>query len=206
MKTFLNIALLSICILAYAANAAIEQRAKPVVPPSPPTPWVAPSPSCQCPNCSCETCRCDGGVCRCVACAGAPTSGWLDYRTGYPEAKRMGRPSIIFVTTADCPPCKALEKTLAGLDLSRFVCIKIDASREPALAAAMQSAAFPHLAIYGADGELRSSRINPTAEAIRADLATAFAPIQPTATPAVQVAPRPTFAPVRGFAFSRSGC
>lgn len=126
--------------------------------------------ACPCPKCSCDDCQCTGGVCKCEACTGAV---WHSYADGYAEAKRTGRPCVIVVSTAACPPCRQLEATLATVDLTGFVAIKVDANAEPSTAAALMSSKVPHTLVIGADGNTRTSRVGPlTADQIRADLAT----------------------------------
>lgn len=194
MKTFLNIALLSICVLAYAANAAIERRAEErrAEPVAPPAPWVAPAepiiaPSRCSPYCTCgDDCRCSGA--------------WVCYGTGRAKAEAERRPMLVFVTAKDCPPCRALESTLATMDLSSHVCVKVESS--PELPNPFGLDRFPALIVSGPGPALEWRSTTPGA--ISADVIRGLL-IQPTATPAVQVAPRPAFAPVRGF-FSRSGC
>lgn len=82
-------------------------------------------------------------------------SKWLDYASG---SVRSG-PKLIFVTQEACLPCEALLKRLESMDLTAFVCIKVNATYQPELAAALQSTRFPHVLVYEANGNLKSSYI-----------------------------------------------
>lgn len=150
-----------------------------------------------CP-CGCAT----TGICTCADCPDG--RGWMSYAAGQAEMKRSGKGCLIFVTADACAPCKSLEKTVASLDTSSLVRIKVNATNEPGLAAALNATSFPLLAVYGPDQVKRTSAIGDMpAETVRGMLA---APVSaPAATPNLVGSTVPAS---RGF-FSvarRSGC
>lgn len=172
MKTFLNIALLSICVLAYAANAAIERRAEErrAEPVAHPTPWIAPAEPIVTPSRCSPYCTC-GDDCRCAG-------GWVCYGTGRAKAEAERRPMLVVVTAANCPPCRQLERTLAGMDLSSHVCVKVEWERDPALVAALEVRMFPSLVVSGPGPVLEWRSTTPgaiDAATIRREMAKAWA-------------------------------
>lgn len=157
-----------ICAVAVLIGIAVAGVAKapraqtsPVVESAPPVPvaYVAPSPSCNCPNCGCDKCECTGGTCRCPSCIAAVqdcgpncrcSGPWLgNYAAAHAKATREKLPMLVVVSTTDCPPCRELERTLATVDLTGFVCVKIDAATRPDLLPAFGVTRFPSLVVSG---------------------------------------------------------
>lgn len=165
-------------------------------------------------------CRCgcmETGQCKCKNCCErtadpqwildhhaypiASSGRWVNYVTGKAKVDRERLPCIIFVTQDGCPPCKALEANFEQVDTTGYVCIKVNATRDPHIAAALFADQFPRLITYGEAGQLRVS-VNgvQSADSIRAILLN-------RAPPPMFAPPPMYFAPLqRAVSFSRGGC
>jgi thioredoxin-related protein len=82
-----------------------------------------------------------------------------DLNTARALAKNNNRPIVIDFGTANCYWCRQMEATtfreptIARLLADKFVAVKIDASKDPALARSMSVHAFPTLIVLTPDGK-----------------------------------------------------
>lgn len=109
-------------------------------------------------HCVCGSeCKCQPGDCP----AKCPVVWHSDYATAREVARAVSKPLLIVVGTADCYHCRRLEKTLADPSvvarLRGFVCLKLDADREPAVAKAMAVRSYPTTVVAAADGTVRTT-------------------------------------------------
>ena len=83
-----------------------------------------------------------------------------DYNSARREANEKGLPLFLDFGTEDCYHCRRLEATtfrdptVAALLNERFVPLKIDANREPALAQALRIQAYPTMVLAATDGKI----------------------------------------------------
>lgn len=121
-----------------------------------------------CP-CGCAT----TGVCTCADCPDL-----RDYNAAHERARKFGKPLVVVVCKSACPPCREMERTLATVDLSRFVVAHIDGEANPDLMPLLGVTAFPSLVVSGPDDLWRSTTPG-SLDAVRIQrlLSAAFAPI-----------------------------
>lgn len=91
----------------------------------------------------------------------AETVKWrTDYNAARKEANERGVPLFLDIGTEDCYHCRRLDSTtfrdpaIVRLLNERFVPLKVDAHREPALAQALRIQAYPTLVLAGNDGKI----------------------------------------------------
>jgi len=101
-----------------------------------------------------------------VCCLVSPANGndgvqWRsDYNTARREATEKGLPLFLDVGTEECYHCRRLDQStyrdraVAKLLNERFVPLKINANREPALAQVLRIQAYPTLIFAGPDGKI----------------------------------------------------
>ncbi len=92
---------------------------------------------------------------------GAEPVRWrTDYNAARKEAQEKGLPLFLDIGTENCFYCRKLEATtftdpaVAALLAGDFIPLKVDANREPALAAALKVKLYPTLVLAGADGKI----------------------------------------------------
>lgn len=90
-----------------------------------------------------------------------PEVKWLtDYTEARKEATDKKLPMLVVIGTENCLHCKRLDKTLGEKEvaerLTKFVCVKIDADKEPKLASAFQAVSYPTVAVGTHDGKVVS--------------------------------------------------
>ncbi|MDB5311901.1 MAG: hypothetical protein JWO38_6103 [Gemmataceae bacterium] len=96
------------------------------------------------------------------AAAADPVVWRTDYNSARKEAQEKGLPVILVVGTDDCFYCRKLEANtfrdpaVSGLLATGFVPIKVDATREPALAKALKVQLYPTMVLAGADGKIHA--------------------------------------------------
>ena len=91
--------------------------------------------------------------------AKAQAKEWLnDFNTARRVAKEKGRPIVLDFGTVNCYWCKQLDVTtfrdpaVMKLLSDRFVAVKIDASKDQALAQSLNVSAFPTIVFANPDG------------------------------------------------------
>ncbi|MCI0641355.1 MAG: DUF255 domain-containing protein [Gemmataceae bacterium] len=83
-----------------------------------------------------------------------------DYNVARKEAQDKGLPLVLDFGTQSCYWCRKLDETtfrdpkVIGVLNERFVAIKIDAQREPALTSSLRITAFPTLVLAAPDGKI----------------------------------------------------
>jgi thioredoxin-like negative regulator of GroEL len=83
-----------------------------------------------------------------------------DYTAARRESQQTGKPMFLDFSTEWCLPCKRLEKTtlrdpaIVQTLNERFIPVKLDGSKEKALADLLQVQVFPTLILAGADGRI----------------------------------------------------
>ncbi len=83
-----------------------------------------------------------------------------DLATAQELSIKTGRPLLIFVTTASCTFCRKMEQNTWKDDAvndrlqTRFVAVRLDAAKNPELAARLGVEGFPTTLIYGTDQRL----------------------------------------------------
>jgi thioredoxin-related protein len=107
--------------------------------------------------------RCSGCFCLLLL-AGAAQGEDINWRSDYNKARQeaaaKGAPLLIDIGTQSCFWCKQLDaRTFRDADLvallnERFVMLKVDAERSPALAAALRIQSYPTLVFAGPDGKI----------------------------------------------------
>lgn len=91
-----------------------------------------------------------------------PEPRWhADYAAARAGAKKLDRPLLVVIGTADCYHCRRLEagplRDAAVVELCRgFVCVKIDADAEPELAKAFGAKAYPTVVLGGPGDSVHS--------------------------------------------------
>ena len=94
--------------------------------------------------------------------AADPVVWRTDYNTARKEAQEKGLPLFVVVGTDDCFYCRKLESVafrnegVAALLSGAFVPLKIDATREPALAKALKVTMYPTMVLAAADGKIHA--------------------------------------------------
>jgi thiol:disulfide interchange protein len=132
--------------LALAAPAAVSRSVAPAGPAKLP---------CVCgDNCKCKE---TGKACP----GGCPVAWRTDYDAARKESAEKKLPMFVVVGTTDCVYCRKLEggplKDAAVAEmLHQFVCLKLDAEKEPAVAKALKVRAYPTVVAATADGTVRS--------------------------------------------------
>jgi thioredoxin-like negative regulator of GroEL len=117
----------------------------------PPPPWRRPAPAFL--------------LVLCCLCSAAPALAqeveWrADYPTALREAKEKNRPLMIDFGTENCFWCKKLdalvfhEPAVAGLINERFIPLRVDAEREPRLAADLHIESYPTVVLASADRQI----------------------------------------------------
>lgn len=92
--------------------------------------------------------------------AADPITWRTDYNSARKEAQEQGLPLLLVVGTENCFYCRKLEaNTLRDPAVSAqlangFIPLKVDATREPALAKALKVQVYPTLVLAGADGKI----------------------------------------------------
>jgi thioredoxin-like negative regulator of GroEL len=97
-------------------------------------------------------------------CPLAATGQEIDWRRDYNEARReaqdKNRPLVLDIGTENCFWCKKLDATtfresaIVALVNERFVPLKVDAHKSPALAEALRIQSYPTLVLAGPDGKI----------------------------------------------------
>lgn len=81
--------------------------------------------------------------------APAPPILWrLDYNAARIESRETGKPLLLYFTRPGCLPCLQMEASTfkdeaVRAEASRYVCLKVDAWKQPALAEALWARRFP---------------------------------------------------------------
>lgn len=151
------------------------------------------------------TCGCaDGGKCVCgnkcpdiLRMPKQMPGGWYsDYGAAKTESERTGKPMLVDLRQPACVYCDALDRELGTIDLSPFVCVRLD--RQSAVGVAMQARVAPTLIVAAPDGTVtsRSDGYAPP-ETIRWHLSSAFRPVAQAMTHPVQTFGRVVTMPVR---------
>lgn len=123
--------------------------------------------------------------------------GWhSDYGAAKTESERTGKPMLVDLRQPECVYCDALDRELGAMDLSPFVCVRLD--RQSAVGVAMQARVAPTLIVAAPDGTVtsRSDGYAPP-ETIRWHLSSAFRPVAQAVTHPVQTFGRVVTMPVR---------
>lgn len=96
------------------------------------------------------------------AAAADPVTWRADYNSARKEAQEKGLPLLLVVGTENCFYCRKLDaNTLNDPAVSAqlangFIALKVDATREPALAKALKVQVYPTLVLAGADGKIHA--------------------------------------------------
>jgi thioredoxin-related protein len=92
---------------------------------------------------------------------GGESLAWQnDFAKAEELSMKHGRPLLIYVTTANCPFCRKMERLTWPDDAvnerlqTRFVPLRLDADKYPELAAQLGVKGFPTTLIYGTDRKL----------------------------------------------------
>lgn len=94
---------------------------------------------------------------------GSATVTWrTDYNTARKEAQEKNLPLIVVVGTDNCLYCRKLEaqtftdSNVAAMLANGFIPLKLDATRDPALAKALKVQVYPTMVLAGADGKIHA--------------------------------------------------
>jgi thioredoxin-related protein/outer membrane protein assembly factor BamD (BamD/ComL family) len=94
------------------------------------------------------------------ALAGETVQWRKDYNAARKEAAEKGKPLFLDFGTEECFHCRRLDQTtfkdsgIVDLLNDRFIPVKVDANREPALTQALKIQAYPTLIMAGSDGKI----------------------------------------------------
>ena len=99
------------------------------------------------------------------AAARSEAAEWKDYDQGMAEAKKTGRPVLIDFYTTWCRECRKMEETTfsdpAAMRVlaSRFVPVRVDAEKQPALASKYKIFGYPTFVVTDASGNAVAMKV-----------------------------------------------